>query len=40
MKFLRVSLVGELSGPAIPDLILLLGKEETTKRIKNCFIQL
>ena len=40
MKFLRVSLVGELSGPGIPDLILLLGKEESSKRIKNCFNQL
>jgi glutamyl-tRNA synthetase len=40
MKFLRVSLVGELSGPAIPDLILLLGSAESIKRIKNCFSQL
>lgn len=40
MKFLRVSLVGELSGPTIPDLIVLLGKEESTKRIRNCFSQL
>jgi len=37
---LRVSLVGELSGPGIPDLILLLGKKESSKRIENCFIQL
>ncbi len=40
MKFLRVSLVGELSGPAIPDLIVLLGAEETGKRVKNCYSQL
>jgi glutamyl-tRNA synthetase len=40
MKFLRVSLVGELSGPTIPDLIVLFGKEESIKRIKNCFSQL
>lgn len=40
MKFLRVSLVGELSGPGIPDLILLLGVEETGKRIQHCFDQL
>lgn len=40
MKFLRVSLVGELSGPGIPDLIVLLGVEETNKRIRNCFSQL
>ena len=40
MKYLRVSLVGELSGPGIPDLILLLGKKESSKRIENCFIQL
>jgi glutamyl-tRNA synthetase len=40
MKFLRVSLVGELSGPAIPDLIALLGANESVKRIKNCYNQL
>ncbi|HNY56461.1 MAG TPA: glutamate--tRNA ligase family protein, partial [Chitinophagales bacterium] len=40
MKFLRVSLVGELSGPAIPDLIVLLGVEETGRRVTNCFSQL
>ncbi len=40
MKFLRVSLVGELSGPTIPDLIVLLGISETVKRIKNCYSQL
>lgn len=40
MKFLRVSLVGELSGPSIPDLIILLGIEETGKRIQNCFDQI
>lgn len=40
MKFLRVSLVGELSGPTIPELINLLGKAESIKRIENCFSQL
>mgnify|MGYP000843889873 CR=1 FL=1 len=40
MKFLRVSLVGELSGPTIPDLIVLLGINETVKRIRNCYNQL
>lgn len=35
MKFLRLSLVGELSGPAIPELILLFGKAETLKRIRK-----
>ncbi len=40
MKFLRVSLVGELSGPAIPDLIVLLGIRETAARINHCFSQL
>ncbi len=34
MKFLRISLVGELSGPAIPDLIVLLGKVNTLNRIE------
>jgi glutamyl/glutaminyl-tRNA synthetase len=40
MKFLRVGLVGELSGPAIHDLIKLFGKAETSKRIRNCYSQL
>ena len=40
MKFLRVSLVGELSGPTIPDLIVLLGVNESIKRIRNCYSQL
>ena len=40
MKFIRTSLVGELSGPAIPDLIVLLGNETSINRIKNCFSQL
>lgn len=40
MKFLRVSLVGELSGPAIHDLILFLGLEETGRRIGKCFNQI
>jgi glutamyl-tRNA synthetase len=37
MKFLRISLVGELSGPSIPALINLLEKAKTLKRIENCF---
>jgi len=37
MKFLRISLVGELSGPAIPDLIILLGKEQVIERVKSSF---
>jgi glutamyl-tRNA synthetase len=37
MKFLRIGLVGELSGPSIPALINLLEKAETLKRIENCF---
>ena len=40
MKFLRVSLVGELSGPTIPELIQLFGIEESIKRVRNCFSQL
>lgn len=40
MKFLRLSLVGELSGPAIPNLINLIGKEETIKRIDSCYSKL
>ena len=40
MKFIRISLVGELSGPAIPDLILLLGKNESINRISKCYNQL
>lgn len=40
MKFLRVGLVGELSGPAIHDLIKLFGKTATSKRIRNCYSQL
>jgi glutamyl-tRNA synthetase len=40
MKFLRASLVGEFSGPAVPDLIILLGTLETATRINNCFSQL
>jgi len=33
MKFLRLSIVGDLSGPAVPDLMVLLGKEEIVKRV-------
>lgn len=40
MKFLRVSLVGELSGPHISDLMLLLGAEESLKRIQFAFSRL
>ncbi|QQR99336.1 MAG: glutamate--tRNA ligase [Sphingobacteriales bacterium] len=40
MKFLRISIVGELSGPAIPNLIQLLGKTESLNRIKICYYQL
>ncbi len=40
MKFLRVSLVGELSGPAIPDLVALIGIEKSLERVGNCYNQL
>jgi glutamyl/glutaminyl-tRNA synthetase len=40
MKFLRISLVGELSGPAVHDIIQLLGVEKSLERINNCFNQL
>lgn len=35
MKFTRISIVGDLSGPAVPDLMVLLGKEEISKRVNN-----
>lgn len=35
MMPLRLSLVGELKGPDVPDIMELLGKEETTVRINN-----
>lgn len=35
MMPLRLSLVGELKGPDVPDIIELLGKEETISRINN-----
>ncbi len=35
MMPLRLSLVGELKGPDVPDIMELLGKEETTARINN-----
>ena len=35
MKFTRISIVGDLSGPAVPDLMVLLGKEEIGKRVNN-----
>lgn len=36
MKFLRIAIVGELSGPTVPDLIILLGIDNTIIRITNC----
>ncbi|KQT31109.1 glutamate--tRNA ligase [Chryseobacterium sp. Leaf405] len=35
MMPLRLSLVGELKGPDVPDIMELIGKEETTSRINN-----
>jgi glutamyl-tRNA synthetase len=35
MMPLRLSLVGELKGPDVPDIMELLGKEETISRINN-----
>lgn len=35
MMPLRLALVGELKGPDVPDMIEILGKEETVSRIKN-----
>ncbi len=35
MKFTRISIVGDLSGPAVPDLMVLLGKDETIKRVNR-----
>ncbi len=35
MQLLRVSLVGELKGPHLFDIIEMIGKEETLKRIQN-----
>lgn len=35
MMPLRLSLVGELKGPDVPDIMQILGKEETIARIKN-----
>lgn len=35
MMPLRLSLVGELKGPDVPEIMELLGKEETTSRINN-----
>lgn len=35
MKFTRISIVGDLSGPGVPDLMVLLGKEETIKRVNK-----
>ena len=37
MKFLRLSLVGELSGPPVPDLILMLGTDTAVQRVQQCF---
>jgi glutamyl-tRNA synthetase len=36
MKFMRICIVGELSGPTVPDLMILLGKETVCNRITNC----
>ena len=35
MMPLRLALVGELKGPDVPDIMQILGKEETIARIKN-----
>ena len=35
MQPLRLSLVGKLAGPHLFDIIYLIGKEETIKRIEN-----
>ena len=35
MMPLRLSLVGELKGPDVPDLLEILGKEESVKRINS-----
>ena len=40
MKFLRISIVGELSGPSVPELIILLGAETVNKRLSACLEQL
>jgi glutamyl-tRNA synthetase len=39
MKFTRLSIVGDLSGPGVPDLMVLLGKEEVGKRVNNFLAQ-
>ena len=35
MMPLRLSLVGELKGPDVPEILEILGKEESIERIKN-----
>ncbi len=40
MKFTRISIVGDLSGPAVPDLMVLLGKEETIRRLGYLILKL
>ena len=35
MMPLRLALVGELKGPDVPDILEILGKEESISRIKN-----
>ncbi len=40
MKFIRVSLVSELSGPSIPELIQVLGKATVVERLNNCYHQI
>ena len=40
MMLLRLSLVGELKGPDVPDILEILGKEESVARIKNAVHQI
>ena len=40
MMPLRLSLVGELKGPDVPDILEILGKEESVARIKNAVHQI
>ena len=35
MMPLRLSLVGELKGPDVPDILSILGKDESISRLKN-----
>ena len=38
MQPLRMSLVGEMKGPDLFEIITVLGKTETIKRINNCIL--